>query len=535
MKRDTLSFASLQFSKLFVDYCKHDANIRPFFAFDPFHPDVYRHKKNPECKRVQLKEILDHYNPDELLHQNARNNLNALVNDPESRTIVTGQQLNLAGGPLFTLYKILTCISESKKAAALLGKTVVPIFWLADEDHDTEEVAEVAFPLSDEWMRFDIRSELPLHSRVGDIMVTDKVVDVLGRVSDKLPRSEFNTNIVELLERSYVTGRTHARAFSELILRLFSKYGLLVIGSSIPAVKELLRHDIIALLEKSEDMHVALESMSGSVERLYHRQATVSSSNWFIINEVGKRVKLNRIDNGWESAEGSFYTQHELVELVASEPRLISPNVFMRPLLQELLLPNLAYIAGPGEIAYYAQMRKLYEICDIEPPVIIPRFSATLMDGAIRKYLDELPFDISDYSNRIEDLESAYIQKSNDFNTDAMFVDWSEQISAMSGRFESDVVAIDPTLRGTLKRVENEQINSLNQLKSKLIKALKSRQDVQIKRISRVQLNLFPNRNLQERSISFIYYLNKYGTELSDILLRYIDEVAMDKHYIIDL
>jgi bacillithiol biosynthesis cysteine-adding enzyme BshC len=530
-------FKEFGFSTLFSDYCAQKKEILSFFEFNPFQSDslTQRDQRCSPSKPGRLESALRAYNPDVILHDNARKNIQALIDDPDARTIVTGQQLVLAGGPLFTLYKILTTISLANQYSKESGKTVVPVFWLADEDQDFEEIASITVQSGNEPRTFTMNPPDVESQRAGFIPVNDQVLGALDELIETLPDTEFHGQMSNLLQEAYQSGGTHGDAFGSLILKLFGRFGLIVFGSARPEARELLKDSFSMLIQKTDQIHTALEHESSKVELRYHRQVSVSESNWFMTSPDGSRFKLSYSNKRWRTHSGQEYTEGELIDLVQNNPNILSPNVFMRPILQDLLLPNIAIVAGPGEVAYYAQMRGLYNACEMIMPVVVPRFSAMIIEPPIQKSLSELPFVVSEYGQRQEDLETQFIQRTQDRNYDAFFDNWIQELTSLSDSKLEVIESVDLTLVGTLKRVQTEQINALNQLRGKLFKAIKSRQDVQIKRIHKIQLHLFPGRELQERSIGFIYMLNKYGEGLLDHLLDVISNNKTDGFYLIEV
>jgi bacillithiol synthase len=537
LSQDSISFRQLGFSRLFSDYCAQSSQILEFFEYNPFDPNalVTRNDIQPDSVPGRLEEALKAYNPEAFLHDTARTNLKELVENPKCRTITTGQQLTFAGGPIFTMFKILTAISEAVNLSKVTGDPVVPIFWLADEDQDFDEIASITFPSGADVHTLTLDQPQVEAQRAGYIPVTQDVLDRVEELVKLLPETEFHEEITALLRNAYSLGNTHNYAFSQLILKLFSRFGLLVFGSARPESRELLKESFRDLISISVEIHHALESVSAALEQNYHRQVSVSSSNWFICSPDGSRTKLTLDDGIWSTSDGQSYTTEQLASMVYDDPNLLSPNVFMRPVLQDILLPNLGIVSGPGEVAYYAQTREMYMACKRPMPVVIPRFSGMLLEPSIVKNLSELPFEIADFSKRHEDLETEFVQKIQEQDLNAFFEEWSEQIVSLAESKMSVVESIDPTLVGTLKRIETDQSNALNQLKAKIFKAVKSRQDTQIKRIHRVQNNLYPGRVIQERSIGFIYFICKYGSGVLDRILQEVESRSLDSHHIIEL
>lgn len=483
----------------------------------------------------ELRKALYTYNDPSSAHTEVIGNIEALSNDPSARTIVTGQQLVMAGGPMFTIYKIVTAITTARNLTASTGHPVVPVFWLADEDHDFDEITEVAFPTGTNWFSDRLQPREGPARRVSEYTVTNSDAALLDMIESALPPTDHRAELMKDLRRSYKAGSTHGQAFSDLISSLFGRYGLVIFGSAKAESRKLIINDMLRLLDASDSIYEALESESSRLETEYHRQAAVTYSNWFLIGDHGERLKLHYEQGYWSTSEGHSFSTHELKELVGRNPGCLSPNVFMRPILQDLMLPNVAYVAGPGEVAYYAQMKGMYAALGMQMPVIIPRFSATLYEPSIRKYADELGFDQTEYAHRIEDLEAMYLRRHEDLDTHAFFETWAEQITELAQSKMEEVIKTDPTLEGTLRKVESDQINLLHQLKGKMHKAIKTREEVQLKRLARVQMALYPNRQLQERAVSFIYILNKYGTSFLDDLLDQAGRLSSDSHHIVDL
>lgn len=537
MTSETFPFKELSFSKLFCDYTQQTGQLKDFFQYDPLSDDALlsRAKKVDHTLNPALKQALLAYNDTSKMHPKALENLNALVSNPKTRTIVTGQQVTFAGGTMFTIYKILTAIVRSAQLEKISDYKVVPIFWVADEDQDFDEISRIGFPSGNDWVEFTLDSPEISGQRAGQTVVQKNIAELIDSIEVTLPPTDHRDEIIQMLRTSYIPESMHTDSFARLITQLFSQFGLLIFGSAKSESRNLVKDQIIELIDKSTSIHKALEKTSTNIEKIYHRQASVSESNWFIVLENGVRIKLNYENDTWSTGEGHTYSTNQLKKLVESDPNAVSPNVFMRPILQDSMLPNLALVGGPGEIAYYAQMKAVYEVCGLEMPVIIPRFSGTVFESSTRKYFDELSFKLPEYNKRIEDLEKVFIEKTQDIDINEKFESWSEGLSKLADEYVPMVEQIDPTLVGTLKKVESDQINMLNQLKGKLFKALKSKQDVQLKRIARIQMALFPNRNLQERELAFIYLLNKYGVQFLDELYQIINDSSLQDHHLIDL
>lgn len=536
MTTDSIDFGVLPFGKLFRDYCANTYAIRDFFDYVPYDNQDLLRKANSlqfNTSRDELYDVLLEYNNTDF--EEVRQNLVTLRDDSTSLAVVTGQQLTALGGPLFTLFKIVTAINTSRRYSQELGRKVIPVFWLADEDHDYPEIASVGLPVMGvEWNVHQLQDTSYIGKPVGSIPLDESIREFITTVSETLPKTDFTDDIIRLLESTYQPGSTHSQAFGAFIQHLFSEYGLLLAGSASLKAKELLCESIIEIVEHTGAVHEALESKSVELENEYHRQASVTSSNWFILDEEGYRKKL-QFDKGIWSAGDRAYTTSEFIELISKEPYRLSPNVFIRPLLQDILLPNIAYVAGPGEIAYYAQMKRLYAVFGKTMPIVVPRLSATILEPSISKFQLELPFSIPDYADRVEDLHQRYVENEQSVDIQSFAEKWICQIEQLANEQTPIVENFDSTLVGTLVRVRQEQVNAINNLRQKMIKSEKNRLDIQLKRISKVQLALFPNMNLQERELAFIYALCKYGRSFIDDLVDTTQGFSSTSHLLIEV
>ena len=203
--------------------------------------------------------------------------------------------------------------------------------------------------------------------------------------------------------------------------------------------------------------------------------------------------------------------------------------------MQDFLLPNIGYVAGPGELAYYGQMKQLYQLFDQPEPFIIPRLSTTLVEPAIARVLDQVPLDWMTFSGRIEDLEKEYLKRSDAPDIDEMFGKWNKRFADLKESLKKDISGIDPSLSGAVDKSAAAFFKEMGKLKGKTIRSVKTDQETQIKRIHRIQQNLFPDREWQERKIAFIYFMNKYGMDLWDQLMKVLDDQPLDSHKLIFL
>lgn len=525
------NFNSLPFSKLFQHYISDSGSISSFFETNPLdQASVYDFIESFEFKgnRNVSASILESFNEAYLGQDITRAQIDK-IKQKESLTVVTGQQVTLFGGPLYTIYKTMTAILYSRKLEKETGRPVVPVFWLADEDHDIEEVSSIQLPQS-----YDTTEIHYSHKSYNDappsssIELGEELKSVWNELQDGLDDTDFTPALLEKLAECYQPDKTFGEAFGDLLMSLFGKHGLILAGSYNNSAKDHTKHLMKAAVESHSDITKALDDTTYALkEDGYHDQVQVQPSNLFFLSDEGERIKLQFVDGKW-SIPGKKWSEDELIDLIDSHPEKFSPNVFLRPILQDFILPVAAYIGGPGEIAYYAQMKKFYGCFGFRMPIILPRFSLTIFESSIDRILEKLPFEWQKYLDRIEDLEKEFIESSESVNIEKLFGIWRSQIDELSRAKRDEIGEIDPSLKGSVGKAKATYFSELDKLKGKVYRSVKEQENVQIDRIKRIKNNIFPNRNLQEREIAFVYYMNKYGMDLWDNVL---DELENEKPF----
>ncbi len=375
--------------RLFLDYCAAGAAARPFYAALP--PDSsWQARPAVPAHWPDLVELIAAQNPSSTGTEGARA-LEALGRG--AGTVVTGQQVGLFGGPLFTPFKAATAVARARTATAA-GSPHVPIFWLATEDHDFAEINHVVFPARRE-LRKLVYAESPsaLPVPVGGILLDERITPLVDQAWELLGSSDA----MDALASAYRPGRTFAQAFQEFYSKAFAAQGLLVLDAAGRAVHRIGAPVLHAGLERADELHAALLARNAELEAAgYHAQVAVgeqSSLLFLIADKTGARLALKRVAPSaaepkglWQAGRQSFSTA-DLVEILESEPERISPSALLRPVFQDFLLGTSLIIGGPAEIAYFAQSAVLFERILGRVTPVQPRFSGTLVEPAIADVL----------------------------------------------------------------------------------------------------------------------------------------------------
>jgi bacillithiol synthase len=533
---NSVEFSKLQVSRLFQDYVTGQDTILQFYDTPPFDSNRVGQKIRSfhfQGNRKKSASLLQSFNSRFHPHPETLKNIERL-NDPDSLVVATGQQVTLYGGPLFTIYKTLSAIEMARSLEEEYNRPVIPVFWLADEDHDSEEISAIGLMKGDELA--ECRADLSGYScRSTEISLSGLIGDLRKCLDETLPDTDFTDALSSLLDRHYAEGKSAGEAFGGLLMELFGKYGLVLAGSNSAEIKGKLTDVLQQSVTRSSEIFETLQKTTQQLEKEgYHGQVHIQESNLFYIDQQNQRVKLSWSDGRWSSGNREW-SDSEILNEIEKEPNRFSPNVFLRPILQDALLPVISYVAGPGEIAYYAQLKQVYPLFNQVMPIITPRYSVTLIESAIGRIVDKLPFSITEYGQRIEDLESQFIQQADKTDVESIFNDWKKEISRISRQFEASVAEIDPTLKKSAGKASATYYTELDKLKGKIYRSLKEQEKVQINRINKIKMNLYPGDGLQERQIAFIHFMNKYGLNLWDELLESLKGESSQHHKIITL
>lgn len=527
MKIESSHFDQLPFSKLFRDYTTGDLNICQYFESKPDFKSLLKSTENFNFNgnRTQVASLLKDFNQQFDAGENTYQEIEKLLN-PQSLTVVTGQQVSLLGGPLYTIYKTLTAIQYAHRLQKETGRPVIPVFWLADEDHDIDEISAInlagtSAPVNISYNHKDYPVSPP---PAGSIKLGVEFERFKQGVVEELDDTDFSDKLWTELGKCYHQNQTFSHGFGRWLLKLFGSNGLVLAGSNNKGIKEYSKSILKMAVAKQQGIMKSLDDTTYRlIEDGYHGQVQVQPSNLFYLNEHNYRVKIQFNEKKWITS-GKTWSSSELIDEIDEYPQNFSPNVFLRPILQDHFLPVAGYIGGPGEIAYYAQMKDFYHNFGKKMPVIIPRFSITLIESALDRIINKLPFKWTEYQQRIEDLEKLYVDDTEDVDIEKMFGIWRSQIEELSRQKIEDIRNIDPSLAASVGKAGAIYFSELDKLKGKVYRAVKDQEKIQLDRILRIKQNLFPNGNLQEREIAFIYYMNKYGMQVWDKVLDLIEK-----------
>lgn len=530
-------------SQLYVDYMTDFEKVQSFFPQNFRDQDswasVLEAVASRQIDRSRLVRILSDQNRDFHCGVQTLANIDALHND-NTVAVVTGQQVGIFTGPLYALYKALTAI----KLAQILRERhpdyhFVPVFWLAGEDHDFEEVRSIT--LIDKANNLARVEYLPpdYHSGknlgpVGSLQVDDSFEPFRQKLLEVLPDTDFKPKVMELLRVAYQKGMTLNRAFVHIMNDLLLDSGLIFLDPNQVEIKQILAPIFNSELTGASQTSQLVIDRSAELERFYHAQVKPQPINLFMFHKGGRYLIEPRPEGFALKGTRQHFTREEMLQRVQESPELFSPNVILRPICQDTLLPTAAYVGGPAEIAYFAQMGPVYDTFKVPQPIIYPRASATIIEEKVQKVFERFSLGVPDFFKDIEVLKQNLAERLSELSVDEMFGGTSAALMETLQSLERGLEKLDPTLVSALKNVREKVGYQIDSLKQKALAAQTRRFDASMRQLEKASLHLFPSGNFQERELNIAHFLNRYGLEFFQWLQG---ELVVDrfKHQLIDM
>ena len=504
-------------SRLFLDYCAADSAVRPFY------PSLPRETAwQQRCPRP------DHWNEivDLLAAQNPTPSATASIAALRAgaATVLTGQQVGLFGGPLYTPFKAASALARARQATAA-GQPHVAIFWLATEDHDFAEINHVSFPSRKELRKLVYAKTPAAPIPVGNVVIDETIEPLIEQAWELLGTSDA----MDALVAAYKPGRTFGQAFADFYSKAFAAQGLLILDASSAEIHRLGSPVLKAAIERADEFHAALVERNKALEAAgYHAQVAVASDSslLFLLDErTGARLSLKRIPASanephdlWQAGRERF-TSADLLGILAAEPHRISPAALLRPIFQDYLLGTSLIIGGPAEIAYFAQSAVLYERVLGRITAAEPRLSATLIEPAIAELLRKHELGIDRVFRESADSLAQLLAAR------AMPVEGKQKLSAAGNALDVELQplieymrAMDPGLGRSAETAASKMRYQMNRLRRLAANFEMQREGSLRRHADAIERALSPGGVLQERVHGAAYYLARYGFELTETL-----------------
>ena len=531
-------------TRLFLDYLKDPVALRKFYpsAVRYHHelaqrvPEVlsaYRVNRNKVCDA--LAAMNKRWGAGEAALKNIE-----LLREPDCIAVVSGQQAGLFTGPLYTVYKALSAV---KLAGCLQQRETkaVPVFWIAAEDHDFAEVAKAEFIGRDcQLKNVEVTSDLHREAQpVGQVVLDDSIDTVVDQLFDLLPNSEFADDMKALVKNAWQPGRGYVESFATMMTSLLGRYGLIFLDPLDPELKKLAAPLYSEAARLAPEIATAIEQRSSELESAgYHAQvlATANSFPLFLHDEEGGRHAVVRVENGKYKAKDieQEYTADELASLAQENPERFSPNVTLRAVVQDYLLPTLAYYGGAAEIAYFAQTAEVYRVLERPATPILPRSSLTMIERHAGRVLERYGLTLKDFFEGLEPVLKRVVEEHLGADTAKLFSKAEQNMNHELDRLRQELAAIDPTLAGALDTGRKKINYQLDGLRTRFIRAQITRDEAAHRQLQRVFDQLYPNKDLQERHINVTSLLARHGTYVIEWIFNAIN-LGSNEHQVVYL
>lgn len=527
-------------TRLFLDYLSYTPSVRGVYPRSPIFSEWVKDESQrvvyDSARQGKVSEILERQNrawgaSPKTLANIERLRRGALV-------AVTGQQVGLFGGPLFSIFKALTAVKLAEQATAA-GVDCVPIFWLATEDHDLAEVNHVAL-LSEHGLpeRFAVESHGVADAPVGTVKFGPEIEPVVDRAATLLGDSEVTT----WLRRAYRPGETLGSAFALLFARLFADWGVILLD---PAEKDF--HDLAkplfrAAIERTSELDEALLARGKALEAAgYHQQVKVTPATTLLFEvKNGARTVVRRRNNGPNGNGGDFAVGEErispkvLVDRIDEAPETFNPNVLFRPVVQDYLLPTLVYTGGAAEVAYFAQVAVVYEKLLGRVTPILPRFSATLLEAKPERILTRYQLGLPELFHGPEKVREAIAARSLPSDLQGRFTEAYASVEQSMAAVRESIGKLDSTLIEAADRARTSMWYQINRLHRRASRAELLRNEVITRHADALSHALFPHKALQEREVAGVSFVARYGPGLLANLYQQIHPDCHD-HQVIEV
>jgi bacillithiol biosynthesis cysteine-adding enzyme BshC len=532
VKAQCLPFSQIPHTtRLFADFLAYSSNLHQFYPRPPYFRDWLREETSSiaydRSRRQSVADILERQNQSWEPSAKMLSNLDRLRKG--AAAVVTGQQVGLFGGPMFAIYKALTAVKLADEATAA-GVDCVPIFWLATYDHDLAEVNHISLPNPEAGLRTLTTSSHGIEGApVGAVHLGDEISAVVEQATALLGDNETSA----LLRQSYRPGETLGTAFARLYTRLFAEWGVIVLDASDGELHRIAEPIYRAAIERAGELAAALVKRGEALEAGgYHQQVRVTPSSVLLFTlQNGARTAIHRRGEndfaiGGENSVARI-SRAELLHRLSNAPEQFSPNVLLRPIVQDFLLPTLTYTGGAAETAYFGQAGAVYEILLGRVTPIIPRYSATIIEPKVQRLLERHGLTLTDVFAGPEALRRQLAASNLPEDLQAAFDTAKKTMDSNLATVKEKLAKLDRTLLDAAETAGSKMQYQLERLYTQAARAELQKGELVSRHSETLTQCLYPNKGLQERTYGGVYFTARYGNEL---LHQLYDAIHSDCH-----
>lgn len=505
------------------NYMEQFQDVSSMYAYDPNDPQSIQARANwldanenrPSADRVKLVDVLRAYN---VAVGNAPEALEAIesLRDPRTLVVIGGQQAGLFSGPLLVIHKVITVLQVARAASQQLNRRVVPIFWIAGEDHDLDEVNHVNV-LTDSLSIHKIKLATVPDKRGPISQVTisrGEWEEALAQLDASLMNTEFKAPLMEQVRQACLDSDSLSDSFARLLSQWFGAYGLILVDSADSAVRQLEAPMFRRLVQGERELSSTLIAAQSHMQQLgFAPQAEVrpDQANLFIVHQ-GERLLLNYADGMYSDKRGQLQlTPEELLGIADSQPELLSNNVMTRPLMQDYLFPVLSVVLGSSEMAYWGTLKHAFEQFDLQMPILESRMEFTLVEGTLQKQMGKYGLTFEDVIQHYDRKKQIWLEEQGSMQLKDKFAEIKQRFADMYKPVVDTIGEINPGMRKLGETNMQKIVEQIEFLETRANEAFESQFDTALRHWERLRVSLLPQGKPQERVFNTLAYLVKYG------------------------
>jgi bacillithiol biosynthesis cysteine-adding enzyme BshC len=532
-------------TKLTRDYTANFSKLENFFAHPPELKSigaVAEKLRFPAERRGEVTEILRTQNKQFGSSPKTQENIDLL--ERSAVTIVTGQQVGLFGGPAYAFYKAFSAIHTARQLTKD-GIEAVPVFWMATEDHDVDEVRHTTWFSDGKLHRFELPapnsgdSQRSLHEAgvpVGRILLGTEISAIVNQATAMLTGPD-SARVTEILQHAYTPEATYGSAFAQLFGRIFAEEGLILLDPLDERLHRVAAPILRQALEQRDELNLLLLRRGKDLERSgYAAQVNVTARSTVLFSMAGGKRHVISTANGDGLTSGRHTApRDEWLQNVENHPELFSPNALFRPVVQDYMLPTVAYFGGPAEVAYYAQSQVLYETLLGRMPVILPRADFTLVDPKAVRLLRKYGLQVEDVWQGRQILRRRMFGTSVPKKLAREFDENLRQMEKSSKKLRKELTKVDPTLQDTVTRAEKRISYQIGKLRERTGAALDRHEKLIDQHEQFLENLLYPEKDLQSRDLNFLPFLSRWGAQGLKDLEKHASPKKPGRHFVVPI
>jgi bacillithiol synthase len=514
-----------------TNYLTNKIEIEKYFDYDIHNPGVFQKRHEDLLVRSFPREVLaDHllsYNQHFYCQEKTIENINKL-RDPKSVVVIGGQQAGILTGPLYTIHKLISILKLAEQQEKELNIPVIPVFWIAGEDHDFAEINHLFALEKSKLKKKSLSQREILKKSVSDIKIDkDACLIWIEELFETYNETNFTNDLLSNLKKKVEdpTIISYVDFFAAIIMELFRDYGIVLVNSGSKELRRIESDFFCNLIKQSKNIQDALVFQHGYLHEdgfpNVIETAECSANLFYHLNQERVLLEYFPEENKFRGKNNECeFTMEELLQVALSTPEKLSNNVVTRPLMQEFLFPSLAFISGPGEIAYWAELKKAFGLFEIKMPPIVPRLNVTILERNIDADMKELNVSLEEGLKSITHYKKEWIQSKTESRFDEEVEKAQGEVELLHSQLRTLALGLDSSLEPLLKKNANLIQSQFEFLKKTLNKSVETRYQNELQKFLRIEYSLYPKNSPQERVWNLYYYLNKYGSDFVKDLME---------------